>query len=339
MTKNNIFVSRASTLDAFGRDPTSQGLQEMFLLYPGALYPLAGATTEFTPLLQTSDLGGTVAYEDLVHQGDLGPSFNPDPPLARNRLPLVLAARITGPLAPEPASDPFADETATAARKGGRANVIMVADLDFIETQVVDLRLKPIEILDDLNFDNMSFFLNCVDSLAGDETFIPLRNRRAKQRTLEAVEEQSRRYFEKADEEGKAAAADSKAQLDAAEKRLEKVIEELREQGPRRADEGSHPPLQDGRREQATFGLPRRDQGSRAETHRGRPGHAPGWHPEHPERHPRLRDAPAAAADLPAGRPRLHGEGAEREPRARPPAGSPETADRNLMILPGLHPP
>ena len=224
--KTNVFVSRASFPEAFGRDVVSQGLQELFLPNPGVLYHLAGAATAFHPLLQTNDLGGTIAYEELVTQSPVGPSFNADAPLVRNHQPLVLAARITGPLPAEGAADPFAEGPPP---RPALANVIIVADLDFVENQIIDLRLKTFEGLDDLNFDNMSFFLNCVDSLAGDETFIPLRSRRAKQRTLEAVEEQSRRYFEKADEQSKAAAADSKAQILAAEKRLEKAVEETRE--------------------------------------------------------------------------------------------------------------
>lgn len=226
--KNNIFVSRGSTPDAFGRDPVSQGLQEVFLPYAGVLYPLAGATTQFRPLLQTSDLGGTVAYQELTVKTEQGPIFNPDPPLARNHQPLCLAARITGPLPPE-AADPFAADTPTPRDRGGRANVILVADLDLIESQIIDLRLKPVERFDDLTFDNMSLFLNCVDSLAGDDTFLSLRSRRAKHRTLEAVEEHSRRYFERSDAEEKAAAADADAQLATAQKRLERAIQETSE--------------------------------------------------------------------------------------------------------------
>ena len=226
--KNQIFVGRGATPDAFGSDPTSGGLQEVFLPYPGVLYPLAGARTVFRPLLQTSDQGGTVAYEELTTRTDQGPVFAPDPPLARNHQPLVLAARITGPLPPE-AADPFAPDTPTPRDRGGQANVILVADLDLIESQIVDLRLKPVERFDDLNFDNMSFFLNCVDSLAGDETFISLRSRRAKQRTLEAVEEHSRRYHERADEADKVAAADFDAQMKTAQKRLDRAVQETRD--------------------------------------------------------------------------------------------------------------
>lgn len=227
-----VFISRNSTNQAFGRDPTSQTLQEVLLVYPGALYPLAGAATQFLPLLRTDDLGGTIAYDEAYRPGMFGPTPVADPPRVPSLQPMTLAARVTGKLAPEPDEPtprgaPKPDKT-PKANAPGAANVIVVADLDFITDQIFRLRLKPVEALDELDFDNVSFFLNCVDSLAGDETFIPLRSRRPKHRTLQAVEEQSRRYVKEADEASRKADQDAKADLDAVQKRFDQQVEAIR---------------------------------------------------------------------------------------------------------------
>jgi len=74
----------------------------------------------------------------------------------------------------------------------------------------------------------VNFILNCVDSLAGDETFIPLRNRRSRHRTLLAVEAQSRQYVEQAEKEARAAKDEARDQLAEAQKRLDAQVAEVR---------------------------------------------------------------------------------------------------------------
>ena len=226
--KQNIFVSSGSTPAAFGKDPTTAGLQEILLPFPGSFYPLAGATTKFQPLLSTDDQGGVTPYDQFVRSGPFGPSFNPDPPRTQNGEPVTMAVRITGPLPPSATVETGPDGKTIAQPTDAKADVILLADLDFITDEMMALRLKPIEAFDELDFDNTTFFLNCVDSLADDETFLPLRNRRARHRTLTRVEEQSKVYIKQADQSEKAADEAGKAQLAEAQKRLDKQVEEVR---------------------------------------------------------------------------------------------------------------
>ena len=76
-------------------------------------------------------------------------------------------------------------QTVAARLKGGenKINAILVADLDMIHETFFNLREQG-----ELDFDNVTFVLNAVDSLAGDDSLVSLRTRRREFRTLERVE-------------------------------------------------------------------------------------------------------------------------------------------------------
>ena len=59
------------------------------------------------------------------------------------------------------------------------------------------------------------------------DAFIGLRKKRPAHRTLEAVEQQSRAYIKKAQDEAKAAEDEAKAELDKAQKRLDQKVAEV----------------------------------------------------------------------------------------------------------------
>ncbi len=174
--------------------PVSAGLQQVVLIYPGYFEPLAGSTAEFEPLLTTGEISGAFPYFQMVQRNFLGSQLNPNLPHrpdpmtyavaaeARTFRPQDAGAEAEGEGAPDPA-DGEADST----------RVIAIADLDFISEQFFELRrIGP----PNLNFDNVSFFLNAMDVLIGDASFVALRNRRVRHRTLEAVESRVRAFTE-----------------------------------------------------------------------------------------------------------------------------------------------
>lgn len=217
-----IFIDRSENPSAFGRDPICAGLQEVVMIVPGELRPTAGAKTEFLPLLRTDELGGVITYQELMTPNQFGGGLNPSRSYVPGLQPYTLAARIRGRMTPAPGTGDGKTPT-----KPAEARVIAIADLDFIADNFFDLRKKTREGLDFLDFDNVTFMLNCVDTLAGDETFIPLRNRRAKHRTLETVEEASKQYVKRAEDEAKSAKDEAKAQLADAQKRLDAQVAEV----------------------------------------------------------------------------------------------------------------
>ncbi len=103
--------------------------------------------------------------------------------------------------------------------------MIVIADLDFIGEQFFAIREQAIS---DLNFDNVTFFLNAMDQLVGDDSFIDLRSRRARHRTLERVEAQTAQFTEQRTQEEQQAEEEAENAIEEAQARLNERVEELR---------------------------------------------------------------------------------------------------------------
>jgi ABC-2 type transport system permease protein len=196
LPKEFVFVGKGFN----AKEPVTAGLQEVVLLYPGVLKSNRGAG--FTPLLETSNDSGAVRWDDIVQTSVLGTAVNPDPPHNSQGKPEVLAARIQD-----------------------GANAIVVGDVDLMSEQFFDLRRRGIE---NLNFDNVTFLLNAVDQLAGDSSFIALRKRRPRQRTLEAVEARTKDYEAQRLRNTEMAEAQADQRLKEAQARLDRAVREVR---------------------------------------------------------------------------------------------------------------
>ncbi|MBI3470723.1 MAG: Gldg family protein [Candidatus Solibacter usitatus] len=184
------------------KEAVTAGLQEAVLLYPGVLK--GRGTTQFIPLIETSGDSGQVRWEDLVQRSVFGVQINEGVPRRPEKGTQVLAARVEG--------------------QGVRA--IVIADADLMGEQFFELRRRGIE---NLNFDNVTFLLNAVDQLAGDPSFIALRKRRPRHRTLEAVEERTRAYEAQRLQETQVAEATAEQRLKEAQARLDRAVAEVQQ--------------------------------------------------------------------------------------------------------------
>ncbi len=197
--------------DTFNRaDPVTSGLQEVVTLYGGVLTPAedSEAGTEFEPLLRTGLDSGTTPWFRLVQRSVFGTQLAANLPHEPDEDSHVLAARVHR-------ED---DENAIHA--------IVIADADMMGEQFFQLRRQGV---DDLNFDNVTFLLNAVDRLAGDDSFIDLRKRRRRHRTLETVEARTRSYEEGRLEQTRRAEQEAEEKLTAAQERLDGAVQALQE--------------------------------------------------------------------------------------------------------------
>jgi ABC-2 type transport system permease protein len=106
---------------------------------------------------------------------------------------------------------------------GDKLNVVYVADIDMISDWFFFERSRGES---NLNFDNVTFVLNAVDVLAGDNTFLNLRKRRTELRTLTAVEARTAQFVQERILKTKEADDEAKAQLQQAQHRFdEKTVE------------------------------------------------------------------------------------------------------------------
>lgn len=82
-------------------------------------------------------------------------------------------------------------------------NVVLVSDIDCLVSAFFALRARGEDQDDEIqwDFDNVTFVLNTLDSLAGDDRFIEIRKRRRPHRTLENVEERTEQARQEAAEQ------------------------------------------------------------------------------------------------------------------------------------------
>ncbi len=231
-----------------GDNPMTTQLQELVFLYPGYLQAAAGVDYEFEPLLRSGAASGTNGYFALVRASFFGPQMNPDPPRDADAEQHIVAARVrsagsgSAPREPSDGDDGDTDDAEPAdgadgdtddaeaplaldAETSGAVDIIVVADLDFVGEQFFQIRQQA---PGGLNFDNVTFFLNAMDTLMGDDSFIDLRSRRARHRTLEVVEAQTAEFIEQRTADEQQAEADAEAALTEAQARLNERVEELR---------------------------------------------------------------------------------------------------------------
>ena len=192
----------------------SEDLQELVFPFAGFLQAVEDERYAFEPLLRSGASSGTNGYFSVVAQTLFGPQLNPEPPRRQDEEDYVIAARIR-----------FTEVTTdTEDGVAGPVDLVVVADLDFVSEQFFLIRQQA---PGNLNFDNVTFFLNAMDTLLADDSFIDLRSRRVRHRTLERVEAQTAEFIEQRTEEEQQAESEAEEALTQAQARLNERVAEL----------------------------------------------------------------------------------------------------------------
>jgi len=242
MPEDVVFLGAGNENDATfsSADSMTSQLQELVLLYPGQLGPTDDTRYAFEPLLRSGTVSGTNGYFSLVRGSPFGPQVNPSPPRRQDDDDYILAARVRfvgadTAVVPQSTDNNRADDgdeetedSAPAddlsAEPAGEVDIIVVADLDFVSEQFFAIRQQA---PGGLNFDNITFFLNAMDTLLEEDSFIDLRSRRARHRTLERVEAQTAEYIQQRATEERQAEEDAEQALTDAQRRLNDRVAEL----------------------------------------------------------------------------------------------------------------
>ncbi len=171
--------------------PITAGLQEVLFPFPGALSKDDAANIEWVPLVQTGTRSGTIEVNQIMaNPGDMRALRNFEQP---GKQAMVLAALIE--------RQPTTDTSEKSGEEAGTARpirAVVVTDIDLMDGRIFGLRNRPDEVFG-LDFDNVTFVLNILDHLAGDDRFLEIRKRKPKHRTLERIEDTVAESREQAD--------------------------------------------------------------------------------------------------------------------------------------------
>ncbi len=212
----------------FGADqPITRGLQEVLFPFPGGIEKTGGAELTLTPLARTGRRSGTIEVarvEQALQGGDSRMLRAFEKPGDET---LTLAVALERKLPPAKEGDP--------APRPIRA--VLVSDIDLLSGVFFGLRNRRDDTFN-FDFDNVTFALNALDWLSGDDRFVEIRKRKPKHRTLERIEDAVASSREDAEKQRSAFIAEfDKAERDANEAMekevgaFEKKIKEMEAQG------------------------------------------------------------------------------------------------------------
>jgi ABC-2 type transport system permease protein len=243
-------------------DEISSGMRQVLFLVGGAFQPAAGSKLDFKQLAVTGRNSGTISFQDyemmMRTRGMMGVRRN------FTREPYIIAAHVKGEVQADDAlylsdkketgesasadgtdstdtpdagkdadgeqADPD-DEDALAGKQPEKKeiNAVLVADIDWIAPIIFRLREmgQDADMVIDWKFQNVTFVLNILDSLAGDDRFIDLRKRTRPHRILTKVEEATEDFRKVSLDEQTKFVNEARQQIEAAEREFTTKMEEL----------------------------------------------------------------------------------------------------------------
>lgn len=163
--------------------PATEGITELCFQYVTYFSQRPGGTLQFDELVRTGT-AGTIRLIDFIMARSEDDRANYRGAASSQ---FVLAAAIRGEWANQPL--PLTAEEALHPDRR-KTHVIYVSDVDLMADAFVELRNEPIRDGIEYRFQNVTFVLNIIDSLAGINDYLTLRSRRLNHVTLRMVERQ-----------------------------------------------------------------------------------------------------------------------------------------------------
>ena len=204
--------------EAFSTESSiTNGIAELLFILPGGITNDDSVKSKltFTPLVTTGAQAGSIAsqdYEDAERQMQQTPQYlgnllkEIQQVNSKGKGAQILAARIQGEITedelmadeedgstsatdaiatPAPADEPGAEQTPSKQE----IDVIYVADIDVMSPAFLRIRAQPDQTGEfNWQFENVTFMLNVIDQLSGDDGYVEIRKRKTRHHTLSLIE-------------------------------------------------------------------------------------------------------------------------------------------------------
>lgn len=236
-------------------DTVTKGLEEVLFPFPGALKRISGTGLGFEKLCSTNpDISGAYSvakWNETRMSGDMTLLDEARGAISGEK---IIAARIKGKKKDADAPQKMADDEAEKAeakqdgkksgdksdeKKPDGMHVVYVTDIDVLGDEFLGIRARPDRQLD-FRFDNVTFVLNILDSLVGDERFNEIRSRKLRYSTLALVEAETQQLRQEDQERRKklkedfdAAVKEITTKRDEAMKSLQESVKALQDKQAR----------------------------------------------------------------------------------------------------------
>ncbi|MDR1925961.1 MAG: Gldg family protein [Planctomycetaceae bacterium] len=189
-TSNKRTRNQADEQSPFMDDSVVSSLEYLMFPFTGHVVKEITSKSKFTitPILRTFKIPSGVVTTHALQRGLRDGSYEQDS--VTDNLAKDIAVRVRGELPAPPPVDVAAGEKPVLPEPV-KIEVLLIADIDVLSNEIFTLR----QIASDpsagggLDFDNVNFVLNAIDSVSGDERFLTIRNRRPKHRTLSRFDE------------------------------------------------------------------------------------------------------------------------------------------------------
>jgi ABC-2 type transport system permease protein len=213
------------------KDAISSDIQYMMFAFPGSVKQSTRPNSKitFSPLVKTfRDPAGYVTVSNLRRlrsETEIERYYEIEPSQSE------LAVHIQGELPPLP-SQPLEEGQTPPKPEPVKLNVVLIADVDMISNGMFELRSRGTEPGSgiNLNFDNVTFVLNAIDSVTDDTRYLTVRGRRPAHRTLQEFDRQTATIRDDASSKRSEKQKEFDAEVSASEEELKKTEEELRKQ-------------------------------------------------------------------------------------------------------------
>jgi ABC-2 type transport system permease protein len=235
------------------KSPITDGLRELMFLYSGAIKQEDKRDDlKITELVKTRENSGRIGFADLQNQMRTGSASTAQlqvlegPPTGQQTIAVHIEGVVTDAEKSKDAESaaPAAETSSPAeATKIRPIKAVYVADVDYMHPFFSENRKRPEQFEElDLRVQNITFVLNIVDVLAGEQNYPTIRSHEPQHITLSLFEDQAEVYrLEESEKQKEYQESFNKALQEAEEENQKSVakfretVERLQREGPQNA--------------------------------------------------------------------------------------------------------